>query len=59
MASNALARTMNILAVVRADGVNLTVAGGRGTADLRSFHTSTRDSNARRAGRRKEGFAFF
>jgi len=57
MASNALTRSMNILAV--AVGVNLTVTEGQGTSDLRSFHTSTRDSNMRRAERGMEGFTFF
>jgi len=58
-ASNALNLSMNILLVAGADGVNLTVTEGQGTSDLRSFHTSTRDSNTRRAERGMEGFSFF
>jgi len=47
---------MNILAVAGADGMNLTVTEGHGTSDLGSFHTSSRDSNMRRAERRTEVF---
>ena len=59
MASNALFRAMNILAVAGPDGVNLTVTEGQRTSGLRLFHTSSRDRNMRKAERGMEVFTFF
>ena len=49
---------MNIRAVAGANGVNLTVTEGHETSGLESFHTSSRDSNMRRAEMGIEGFIF-